>query len=323
MLSVTIDWVWICNNQTWFTMFITTDNCKTANITWIRAVSSVIAGRCFTRPSNGGHSLPLCFQNCDLPQLTASHFSQLQIRTNPTNNWATSPPSSYSTDHTEKLSSVIARSPTAGETTNPQRCSLRTAVVLLPIYIVVTWSSSPCWWGIHLQHGQFNKLHEAQQSAWGSTICMRLNNLHEAQQFARGSTICMRLNNLHEAQQSAWGSTICTRLNNLHEAQQSAWGSTIRMRLNNLHEAQQFARGSTICMRLNNLHEVQQSAWGSTFCTRLNNLHEAQQFARGSTICMRFNNLHEAQQSRCHLGSELNMICFLTHVQLKMIWTEW
>jgi hypothetical protein len=48
---------------------------------------------------------------------------------------------SPSTDRTENLSSIIACSLVAGETTCSQSCSLATAVVLSPVYTAVAWQS--------------------------------------------------------------------------------------------------------------------------------------------------------------------------------------
>jgi hypothetical protein len=46
---------------------------------------------------------------------------------------------SLSTDHSENVFSIIARSLIAGETTCPQSSSLAMAVVLSPVYTAVTW----------------------------------------------------------------------------------------------------------------------------------------------------------------------------------------
>jgi hypothetical protein len=43
------------------------------------------------------------------------------------------------TDRTENIFSIIACSLVAGEKAFPQRCSLATVIVLLPVYTAVTW----------------------------------------------------------------------------------------------------------------------------------------------------------------------------------------
>jgi hypothetical protein len=64
------------------------------------------------------------------------------------------------TDRTENVSSIIACSVVAGETTCLQSCSLATAVILSPVYTAVTWQ-----WVYMPQYT------ETLSSEWLSTVC--------------------------------------------------------------------------------------------------------------------------------------------------------
>jgi hypothetical protein len=86
---VTINGVWIGD---WIYCTLTERNYKQLRqselhtleitVTTAHIVLSVFTSHCFVAASNGGRSPSCGFPNCSRPQLSAYHFSQLQLSTN-------------------------------------------------------------------------------------------------------------------------------------------------------------------------------------------------------------------------------------------------
>jgi hypothetical protein len=91
-VSMTRDEIWIGNWIYWTPTLVTTYNYKGLDelhalkitVTTAHKVFSVITSHCLVVASNGRHFPSSGFLNCHWPQLTAFHFSQLQLSTDST-----------------------------------------------------------------------------------------------------------------------------------------------------------------------------------------------------------------------------------------------